>query len=126
MQLKEIKNQVSKFFPGKCQQWINGKVKEMTSNGDLRKKSTWDYALNLLRANEIETIPSIGVEPEQRVTFTQIGVAIAMLDSLSNKEVVTPQQFVSAVVELESLPLREIAPNVFLVGAVEPARPLVA
>lgn len=118
MQLQQIKNQVSKFFPGKCQQWVNGKVKEITNNGDLRKKSTWDCALNMLRANE--------VEPEQRVTFTQIGVAIAMLDSLPNKAVVTPQQFIDAVVELESLPLREISPNVFLVGRVEPARPLVA
>ena len=117
MTLEQIKTQVAAFFPGKCQQWINGKVKEMTNGSDLRKKSTWDYALNLLRANEVAPAT---------ITQATVNSAIAMLDSLPQKEVVTPKQFISAVVALESLPLLEIKPNVFIAGRVEPARPLVA
>lgn len=108
MTLQEIKTQVSSFFPGKAKAWVSGKVKEMTK-GDLRCKATWQYALKLLRANEIELLPSIKVNQK-----TNKPVRIAAK---------TVEKAISAI---NALPMREIAPNVFLVGMVEPARPLVA
>ena len=58
--LKEIKQAVkSHFKSGLADSYINGKVKEMTNGADLRKKSTWEYALSLLTANKIEKINSV-------------------------------------------------------------------
>ncbi len=135
MTLQEIKNQIRSFFPGKTQVWINGKVKEITNGGDLRKKSTWDYALNLLRANEIEELPSIGVKTE-KISRSAVETAIAMIDALpvkqsqpvqnTSKTVITQQQVESTIQSLEALPMREIKPNVFIFGSVQPARALVA
>jgi len=125
MTLQEIKNQVTTFFPGMNPEWIKGKVKEMTK-GDLRTKATWAYALNLLKANQVEELPSIGV----KITRLQIKKAITALDALPEKSrqanKIILKTVEKAIAVMDALPLREIRPNVYIAGQVEGAKPLVA
>lgn len=137
MTLQEIKIQVASFFPGKAQAWINGKVKEMTQ-GDLRKKVTWEYALTLMKANQVEPITSLNVT---EYSDEIIANAAEMLYNLPDKIKATPVpdpvskpsqsridpvDVAIAADMLRNLPQREIKPNVFIVGRVEGAKPLAA
>lgn len=57
MTFAELKKEVYRNFkPGLAIAHINGKIKQMTNGGDLRKKATWQQALDLLNANKIEPI----------------------------------------------------------------------